>query len=96
MSAKTATKKKATKQPTEKRMSALDAASKVLVNVGEAMTCGELIEQMAKKGLWESPGGKTPAATLYAGIIKEIQTKGKESRFKKTEPGKFAAKEVSK
>jgi hypothetical protein len=44
---------------------------------------------MASKGLWKSPGGKTPAATLYSSILREIEKKGKESRFKKGEPGKF-------
>ena len=51
-----------------------------------------MIEAMAKKGLWTSPGGKTPHATLYRAIIREIAVKGKEARFVKTERGKFAAK----
>jgi hypothetical protein len=50
-----------------------------------------MVEQMAAKGLWTSPGGKTPHATLYAAILREIQVKGKEARFKKTERGQFAA-----
>jgi hypothetical protein len=49
-----------------------------------------MIEAMAKKGLWSSPGGKTPHATLYSAIIREISVKGKESRFKKTDRGNFA------
>lgn len=51
-----------------------------------------MIEQMAAKGLWSSPGGKTPHTTLYSAIIREISLKGKESRFTKKERGKFAAK----
>ena len=86
-------KKTNTKPAAEgKGMSALSAAAKVLEQKGVAMTCQELIGIMAAKGYWSSPGGKTPAATLYAGIIKEIETKGTESRFKKTAPGRFAAK----
>jgi hypothetical protein len=54
------------------------------------MTCREMIEAMAAKGYWTSPGGKTPAATLYSGILREIATKGAQARFKKTERGKFA------
>jgi len=46
---------------------------------------------MGSKGYWTSPGGKTPHATLYSAILREIVAKGKESRFKKTEAGKFAA-----
>jgi hypothetical protein len=48
-----------------------------------------MIDAMAAKGYWTSPGGKTPHATLYAAILREITTKGKEARFKKTERGKF-------
>ena len=50
------------------------------------------IEAMAAMKLWTSPGGKTPHATLYSAILREIQTKGKDARFKKIERGKFAAK----
>jgi len=73
-----------------KKLSAMDAAAKVLAETGQPMSCKEMIEAMAQKGYWSSPGGKTPASTLYSGIIKEISTKGKESRFKKTDRGRFA------
>ena len=72
------------------KLSALDAAAKVLGETGTAMNCKELIEAMAAKRYWKSPGGQTPWSTLYAAIIKEIATKGKESRFKKTDRGHFA------
>jgi|HubBroStandDraft_4_1064222.scaffolds.fasta_scaffold425261_1 hypothetical protein len=76
--------------PKHKKMSAIDAAAKVLADAGQAMNCLEMIEAMAKKGLWTSPGGQTPHATLYSAILREISKKGKESRFTKTERGKFA------
>ena len=87
----TKTKKapKAGKKPSGK-LSCLDAAAKVLADKKEPMTTKEMIELMASKGLWSSPNGQTPAATLYSAILREINTKGKESRFKKTERGKFA------
>ncbi len=72
-----------------KKLSALDAAAKVLAETGQPMSCKEMIEAMAQKGYWSSPDGKTPSATLYSGILKEISTKGKESRFKKTDRGRF-------
>jgi hypothetical protein len=72
------------------KLSALEAAAKVLGETGKSMSCNEMIEAMAAKKYWSSPGGKTPASTLYSGITKEIATKGKESRFKKTERGRFA------
>jgi len=57
-----------------------------------AMTTGEMIEAMAKKKLWSSPNGQPLSATLYSAILRELKTKGKDARFKKTERGKFAAK----
>jgi hypothetical protein len=45
---------------------------------------------MAAKGYWTSPGGKTPDATLYAAILREITAKGKDARFYKADRGKFA------
>jgi hypothetical protein len=44
---------------------------------------------MAAKGYWTSPGGKTPSATLYSAILRELKTKKGDARFRKTERGKF-------
>jgi hypothetical protein len=82
-------KKAAAKQA--KKLSALDAAAQVLAESKEPMNAKQMIDAMAAKGLWSSPGGKTPAATLYSAIIRELATKGKDARFKKTERGKFAS-----
>ena len=76
------------------KMSALDAVAKVLAEAGRPMSCPELIEAMATQGLWTSPGGKTPAATIYASMTKEIVTKRNASRFQKTGRGQFAANPV--
>ena len=81
---------KAAKPKKERKPGALDAAAKVLGTSKEPMTTQELIDAMAAKGLWKSPGGKTPDRTLYSAILREIVTKGKESRFVKTERGKFS------
>lgn len=93
-SAKTAGGKPATakkKTPNkDKKLSALDAAAKVLSEAKEPLRCKELIERMEAKGYWKSPGGKTPHATLYSAIVREINTKGKDARFKKQERGLFA------
>ena len=70
-----------------KKLSALDAAARVLGESGQAMNCQEMIEAMAAKGYWSSPGGKTPSATLYSSILRELKTKGGEARFRKTERG---------
>jgi hypothetical protein len=73
----------------EDRMSALDAAAKVLAEEGRLMTAKELIEAIAAKGYWTSPGGKTPDATLSAAIGSENNKKGSASRFAKLAPGKL-------
>ena len=83
------TKAKKAKEPKAKKTSALDAAARVLEEAGQAMTCPEMIEAMTAKGYWTSPGGKTPSATLYSAVLREIAAKGKGSRFVKTERGKF-------
>lgn len=72
-----------------KKMSALDAAAKVLAESKEPMRAREIIEQMRAKGYWTSPGGKTPNATVVAAIIREIRDQGNGSRFKKTGRGLF-------
>jgi len=59
------------------KLSALDAAAKVLGEAGQPMNCQEMIQAMAAKGYWTSPGGKTPSATLYSGILRELKTKGR-------------------
>lgn len=50
----------------KKKMTQIDAASAVLAKAGEPMNCKVMVEAMATQGLWTSPGGATPDATLYA------------------------------
>jgi hypothetical protein len=70
----------------------IKASLQVLQDRKLAMTCPELIDVMATEGLWISPGGKTPAATLYAAVSRSIKDLGKASPFRKTERGRFEAK----
>jgi len=71
-----------------KKASGLDVAAQVLKDAGQPMRCKDIVQTMLDKGLW-STGGKTPHATIYAAILREIQTKGDESRFRKVERGLF-------
>ena len=96
-----ATRKEATKSEPKPRaktepkkarkMGALDAAAIVLADAGKPMRSKELIAEMAKRGLWTSPGGKTPEATLYAAILREIGAKGTAARFARAGKGEFAS-----
>jgi hypothetical protein len=104
MSKKTTTKKTTTKNPpatkptgkprnrtpAEVGMSALDAAAKVLGESGEPMNAKALIAAMQEKGYWSSPAGKTPWATLYAAMLREINDKGASARFRRVDKGLFA------
>ena len=74
-----------------KKLSMIKAALQVLQERKVAMTCPEMIDVMATEGLWVSPGGKTPASTLYAAIARRIKDEGKASAFRKSERGKFEA-----
>jgi len=94
MATKTKTKKPATKKqvkapPVAEKLSQLAAAERVLAEAGQPMTCKAMVEAMAAKGLWSSPGGKTPEATLYASLLRHIRAKGKQARFKKVARGQF-------
>src|SRR5262245_66638433 len=71
------------------KLSALEAAARVLGETGQALTCPALIRAMAAQGYWTSPAGKTPHATLYAAIWREIQTKQDRARFRKAGRGTF-------
>jgi len=77
-----------------KKLSALDAAAVVLGESDRAMNCQELIAAMAARGYWQSPKGRTPAGTLYAALLRELQTKGEQARFCKTDRGKFALRRM--
>lgn len=69
----------------------MTAALKVLVESAEPMNAKEMVDAMEAKGYWTSPGGKTPHATLYSAILREL-ARGDESRFVKRERGRFVAR----
>lgn len=77
-------------QPAAKRLSGLDAATQVLRAAGEPLNVGAIMERIAAEGLWQT-SGKTPAATIYAAMIREIAAKGPAARFQKVDRGRFVA-----
>ena len=88
-----ATKPQVARKPTAadkpKRISALDAAAQVLQKAGKPMTSKALIAAMAEQKMWSSPNGKTPHATLYSAMLREISAKGAKARFTKVDRGLF-------
>ncbi len=89
--AKPPRKAKAKKEAMPKKTSCLDAAAKVLAEEGRPMTCQEMIEAMAAKGYWTSPGGKTPSATLYSAILRELTPMTEAEWLACTDPSKLVA-----
>jgi hypothetical protein len=86
---KKATKPAAKATPaTGKKLSQIEAAIQVLAKAGEPMNCKAMVEAMTTQGLWASPSGATPDATLYSSILRDLR-KGKDARFKKTDRGQF-------
>ena len=97
---KTAKKSKATKttipakrakrgQTTAKPPTGLDAAARVLEESKGPMACREIVKMAFEKGYWKSDG-KTPHATIYSAMIREIAARGEQSRFEKVQRGEFA------
>ncbi|MBX3364005.1 MAG: winged helix-turn-helix domain-containing protein [Phycisphaeraceae bacterium] len=77
------------KERKPKRLSGLDLAAKVLTDAGEPLNAKTIAERAIAAG-WKT-NGKTPEATLYAAIIREIAKKGKDARFAKHDRGLFTA-----
>lgn len=83
------TSAKATKKK-DRKPSGLDAAVTVLAEAGKPMNCGDMVKRMLETGLWQT-NGKTPAATLAAGILCD-----KHGRFNKAAPGHWELTEAGK
>jgi len=75
-----------------KRPGILDVAARILAKADEPMGCKAIVEQAIEQKLWTTTG-KTPHATLYAAIIREIQAKGDDARFEKVQRGRFQARD---
>lgn len=71
-----------------KQLGGLDAAAIVLKRAGVPMTCKEMWAKIDEQKMWFTEG-RTPEATIYSAILREIKAKGKESRFRKAARGKF-------
>ena len=79
----------AAKATKPKRLSGLDLAAKVLSEARRPLPAKDITELVLAAG-WKT-NGKTPHATLYAAITREIARKGEDARFKKVDRGLFEA-----
>lgn len=85
----TSTKSKSDAAPKDKKLSLLDAAVQVLGEATEPMNTKHMVDAVAEQGLWSPGSGKTPHATLYSAILRELQNKGDDARFVKVDRGQF-------
>ncbi len=79
------------KPTSPKRVSLLDAAATVLADAKEPMQSKAIVQAVVERGLWKPGAGKTPHATLYAAMTREITSKGASSRFRKVDRGQFVS-----
>jgi hypothetical protein len=70
------------------RLSLLDLTAEVLAKAKKPMSCGAIVAKVLATGRWQTKG-KTPYATLYAAILREIGAKGDAARFRRTDRGQF-------
>lgn len=75
-----------------KKLGLLEAAAQVLAKSNEPLNTKQMVEQVTEQGLWTPGTGKTPAATLYSAILREMRNKGDQARFTKVERGKFTVR----
>jgi len=76
-----------------KRVSLLDAAATVLADAKAPMQAKAIVDAVVERGLWKPGAGKTPHATLYAAMTREIAAKGADARFRKVDRGQFVSGE---
>lgn len=72
-----------------RKPSLLSAAVEILKRVDEPLGAKDLATRVIDEGLWATKG-KTPEATLYSAMIREIAQKGEQARFRKVGRGRFA------
>ena len=67
-------------------MDSLDAAEKVLAAAGEPLHYREITRRVLEQGLWQTDG-KTPVATISAGLSTDVKHHANSSRFERCGPG---------
>jgi HB1, ASXL, restriction endonuclease HTH domain len=73
---------------TTKQLGGLDAAAIVLKDAGAPLNSKQIWAAIDAKKMWFTEG-KTPEATIYSAILREIAANGMNSRFRKAARGRF-------
>ena len=74
-------------------MDSLDAVEVVLRDAAEPLHYREIAERVIARKLW-STDGKTPPATINSRLAVDIQQRGPDSRFYRTDRGVFALRDI--
>jgi hypothetical protein len=72
-----------------RKLSAIDAAAKVLGEEGRPMNCQEMIDGMAAKGYWQSPLPQDPSGHPLCFDLARAEGPGRRGRFVKAQRGRF-------
>jgi hypothetical protein len=83
----------ATEQSKPEGLSAINAAHRVLLEIGTPLNVRQIAEAAIERGYCPNLKGKTPAATISSCLQREIRNKQAKSRFCKVGKGQFAAVE---
>ena len=75
-------------------MDMLKAIEEILKSAGEPLHVAVITKKVISGGLWKS-SGKTPKATIGAGLYADIKKKGEASAFVKVSPNTFALRNSS-
>jgi restriction system protein len=70
-------------------MNLLAAIEQVLTQAGAPLSAPEITQRVLEAGLWQT-NGKTPAQTVTARLVVDINSKRQTSRFLRTAPGIYA------
>lgn len=81
------TKKTKAAPAKDKKLSLIAAAEQVLGKAKKPLTTKEMVDQVVAAGLWTPGAGKTPHATLYSAILRDM--KSDTPRFEKVDRGQF-------
>ena len=77
----------------EEGISAINAAHRVLVEIGTPLNVRQIAEAAIERGYCPNLKGKTPQATISSALQRDITRKGSASRFYKAGKGQYAAVE---
>ncbi|GHV09747.1 hypothetical protein AGMMS50229_20360 [Campylobacterota bacterium] len=78
-------------RPQTQGLSGIDAAHKVLLEIGTPLNVRQIADAIRERGYAPNLNGKTPQSTISSSIQREMKCKPGESRFYRAGKGLYAA-----